>query len=553
MKAGRGSVEQSEVHITDMKWKRGRAAYGAVLLVAALLLAACGTSPSSSPGTGATAQSSGGTLTVGWAEPPDTLNPATTGARDVGPIDENMFDTLIWLTPTMQVTPDLATSWKLSGDGKTYTFELRHDVKFHDGTPFDAAAVVANWQYITSPSTQSKVAVGLLGPCTAATATSQYEVTVQCSQPYAPLLAQVGEPYLGMQSPAAIQRYGAALGDHPVGTGPFEFVSYTPNVSVILKKNPDYRWAPPALHHNGPASLDSLVLHIVTSSQARVSELQSGQSQLIQETPGVFYKSLGQNPSFKDVPVPISGMGIFAPINASRWPTDDVNVRRAILYSIDKVGAIKVADDGVFPPSNSPLAKGTTGYDSAVTNMYPYNPGKAAQILSSDGWTKVDGIWTKGGRKLTLDLSAISSVPEYPLIAQAIQGYLKKAGMEVNVTQLAVPAWLAANIQGNMSLTPLQYVGVDPDALHFWFLPGQYFNWSHYSNPALSDLLLKAQGETNQGQRLKLYDQAQQIIMEQAVDMPIHENVDLLVMSSKLQGLTYAGGGFEFFYTASLH
>jgi len=494
----------------------------------------------------------GGTLTIGWAEPPDTLNPATTGARDVGPIDVNIFDTLVWLTPNSDITPDLATSWKISNNGKTYTFTLRHGVTFHDGTPFNAAAVMANFKYITSPSTRSTISIALLGPCMSAAAQDAYTVVVNCTSAYAPLLRQLGEPYMGMQSPTAITKYGKNVDIHPVGTGPFKFVSYMPNQSLVLQRNPVYNWAPPALHHNGPASIQELDFHIVVNSQARVSELQSGQSQFIQETPGVFYKVLGQNPSFHAMGAPISGMGIWAPINTQRWPTNSLAVRRAILYSIDKVGAIQLADNGVFPPSWGPLQPGTYGYDAQFNSMYPYNPQKATQILSAAGWKKVGGFWTLNGRRLTLNLTAISSVPEYPLIAQAIQGYLRKAGMDATIQQLAVPAWLAANIKGNMSLTPLQYIAVDPDALHLWYLPGQYYNWSHYTNPALSRLILQGQQALDPAQRLKIYSQAQKIVMDQAVEMPIHQNIDLLVMSSKLHGVTYSGGGFETFYLASL-
>src|SRR5580704_9630900 len=135
-------------------------------------------------------------ITVGWGELIDTLNPATTGNRDVGPLDVNIFDTLVWLTPDFKITPDLATKWEISPDGKTYTFTLREDVTFHDGTPFDAAAVVANIAYLTDKSTQSKVSLNLLGPCTSVTATARYTVQFACSTPYAPLLAQLGEPYL---------------------------------------------------------------------------------------------------------------------------------------------------------------------------------------------------------------------------------------------------------------------------------------------------------------------------------------------------------------------
>ena len=110
-------------------------------------------------------------LVIGWGEPLDTLNPATTGNRDVGPIDANIFDTLVWLTPELTPTPHLATAWTVSPDGKTYSFTLRPGVTFHDGTPFDADAVVANFAYITNKDTQAKITLSLLGPCTDAKAT----------------------------------------------------------------------------------------------------------------------------------------------------------------------------------------------------------------------------------------------------------------------------------------------------------------------------------------------------------------------------------------------
>ncbi len=500
----------------------------------------------------ASPKATGSTLTIGWAEPPDNLNPATTGARDVGPILVNVFDTLVWLTPDLKVTPDLATKWSISKDGKTYTFTLRQGVKFHDGTPFNADSIVANIKYITDSATKSNISLALLGPCLTATKVSAYQVQIHCKTAYTPLLVQLGEPYFGIQSPTAIQKYGKDLAVHPIGTGPFRFVSYTPNVNVVLDRNPDYQWAPPALNHNGPASIGKLDFHIVVSSQARISELQSGQSQIIQETPGVFYKTFAKNPAYKVVADTITGLGIWAPINASKFPTNDVAVRRAILYSVDKVSAIKVADNGVFPVSNTPIQKGTTGYDASLENMYPYNPKKAAQILTAAGWKMSGGFWAKNGKRLTLDLTAISSVPEYPLIAQGIQGALRKNGMDAKLRQLAVPAWLAANIKGSFSLTPLQYIAVDPDALHLWYLPKQFFNWSHYTNPALSKLILQGQKQPAGPARIATYKKIQRFVMEQALQMPIHVNQDLLVMSKKLSGVTWSGGGFETFYLATL-
>ena len=523
----------------------------AVSLLLAAALAACSGSGGAKAGASGPVDRSA-KATLGWAEPVDTLNPATTGNRDVGPIDANIFDTLVWLTPDFKATPDLATKWEVSPDDKTYTFTLRQGVKFQDGTPFDAAAVVANINYITDKSTQSNISLGLLGPCTNAAATAQYTVTISCSAPYAPLLAQLGEPYLGMQSPAAIKQYGKDLGLHPVGTGPFAFVSYTPNQSVVLKRNEDYQWGPGATNHSGPPDIAQLTFQIVPSSQSRVSQFQSGQSDFMQETPGVFWNALQKTGRYTATRFPISGMGIFAPINAGSWPTSDPAVRKAIEYAVDKPGAIKVADDGVFAPSNTPLQKGMVGYDAALESSYPYDPAKAEATLQAGGWTKVNGIYQKDGKPLTINITAISSVPEYPLIAQAIQGYLHAVGMDAGVTQLATPAWLAANIQGNMSLTPLQYIAVDPDALHLWFLPGQHFNWSHFTDPNLTSLINQGQQEPDPTKRESIYAQAQKIIMDQAVLMPLHENVDLVMTSKKLTGLQYSGGGFEYFGAASM-
>jgi peptide/nickel transport system substrate-binding protein len=491
-------------------------------------------------------------LTVGWAEPIDTLNPATTGARNVGPLLANIFDTLIWLTPDFKIVPHLATKWTISEDGKTYSFTLREDVKFHDGTPFDAEAVVANIKYITDKSTQSKVSIGLLGPCKTATATAKYTVEFSCETPYAPFLGQLGVPYLGMQSPKAMAEYGKDLGLHPTGTGPFSFVSYEPNQSLILKRNEDYNWGPSVLSHKGPPDIAQVLFQIVPNPQARVSQFQSGQSQMMQQTPGVYWNAFQKMDRYTAIPVPITGLGIFAPINASRFPTDDLAVRKAIHYAIDKKGVIQLAEAGAFPPSLTPLQPSMIGYDASLESVYSYDPAKAEAVLKEGGWTKVNGFWEKGGKRLTLTVTAISTSTSYPLLAQAMQGYLQKIGMEVNVQQLASPAWLAANINGDMSLTPLQYIGVDPDALQTWFTPGQYFNWSHFSDPKLTALFKDGQQERDPAKRLTIYHEVQKILMDQAVMLPIRQNIDLVMTTRKLTGVTYTGGGFEYLGAASL-
>ncbi len=491
-------------------------------------------------------------ITIGWAGPFDTLNPATTGARNVGPIAVNIFDTLVWLTPEFQVTPALATRWDMSADGKTYTFTLREGVSFHDGTPFDAAAVVANFDYISDKTTQSKISASLLGPCTKAVAVAQYSVAITCTTPYAPLLTQLGEPYLAMQSPAAIKQYGADLGLHPVGTGPFAFVSYTAGQQLVLKRNDDYRWNPPATKHQGPPDIAQITFQIVSSPQARVSQFQAGQSEMIQDVPGVFWNALTKMDRFSALPVPITGMGVFAPINAGSGATADVAVRRAILHAVDRKGVEQLADAGAYPTNATPLMPAMPGYDKSLEDMYPFDPAKAEALLKGAGWNRNGDFYEKEGRRLEVKLVAISTSTSYPPLAQAIQGYLRKIGMDASVQLLATPAWLQAMINGEAALGIAQYIAVDPDALRLWFTPGQYFNWSHFENAALTELIMRGQQETDPAKRAPLYAQAQRIIMEQAITLPLRQNLDLVMTTRKLTGLTWSGGGFEYFGAASM-
>jgi peptide/nickel transport system substrate-binding protein len=516
------------------------------MATAALAVAACG---GSSPRSGSSA-GSGTDITIGWAQTPDNVDPAITGSQTVESLDINIFQTLIWATPSGSLTPDLATSWSVSGDGKTYTFNLRQGVTFQDGTPFNAAAVVANWDFITAKTTQSVSAIASLGTCLSATATGTYTVQVHCTSPYASLLANLATPVTSMQSPQAIKKFGSNIQFHLVGTGPFEFVKYVPNQSLVIKRWDKFNWAPPALHQNGPAKAAQLTFDFVPNNGSRISELESNQAQIIEQTPTVYYTRFEHSSTFKDLAVPIGGMGIFMPFDVNRFPTNDTAVRQAISYYVNRSAAIKTSLQGAFPELTTPLQQGILGY-SADIPQYSFDPAKGDQALTADGWKKAGGVWTKGGKQLTLVLNALSTDPEYPLILQAVQSQLDSQGIKASIVSNPVTPWENVNASGGMSMTVLEFANSDPAQMLQWYVPGQYFqNWTKVNNPQLSKLLNAGQTATSAADRTADYLAAQKIIMTEAYEIPFHVNEDLLTFSSKISGIEYEGGGNDFFYQA---
>ncbi|MGY4601510.1 ABC-type transport system substrate-binding protein [Bradyrhizobium sp. GM22.5] len=127
------------------------------------------------------------------------------------------------------------------------------------------------------------------GRCLTAKAIDEYTVQISCTEPYAPLLANLATPYLGIRSPEAIKNCGADIGLHPTGTGPFVFSSYKPNESVVLTRNDKYDWNPPALKYTGPPKIASLTFQIVPNAQSRFNQLMAGQSAGMNQTPGVYF------------------------------------------------------------------------------------------------------------------------------------------------------------------------------------------------------------------------------------------------------------------------
>jgi peptide/nickel transport system substrate-binding protein len=521
------------------------------LLVACSPLSGTPTPTSPNPEAGSEPSRAGGRLVYGLTLSPSGIDPHVNASAELGIPLTSVYDTLIYRMPESnqgtggQFVPGLAESWEVSEDGLTYTFRLRGDAIFHDGSPFNAEAVRVNIERILDPSTQSQKARFLLGPIDSVEVIDDYAVTIHLSAPYAPLLDGLAQVYVGMASPAALREWGADYQFHQVGTGPFKFVEYVPNDHLTLVRNDDYNWGPAIYEHSGPAYLDEIEFRFFTDPAGRALALEAGDVDVMGELPPLDAARLRQDNRFDIIPVAIPGQPLGLMLNTQRAPLDDLRVRQALLFATDRTTIVQTVFGGESPTASGPLTAVTSGFDPSLAERYPYNPQEARALLEEAGWidSDGDGILQKDGQPLVLDavLMTWGSVPE---VAQLVQSQWAKVGVELRTEVLTYPAALEAARVGEYHIIPQNFSASDPDLLRAYYHSGEPFNWSKITDVALDDLLDNARSTTDPNQRGKLYAQAQQRIMELALLVPIRDPVNLNGVSTRVKGLRFDAHGW---------
>jgi peptide/nickel transport system substrate-binding protein len=499
----------------------------------------------------------GGKLIYGLTLAPSGIDPHINASSELGIPLTSVYDTLVWQDLSGEFVPGLAKSWEISDDGLTYTFYLREDVVFHDGTPFDAQAVKFNLDRIADPATKSQKAIFMLGPYESTEIVDDYTVKVHLKEPYAPFLDSASQVYLGMASPTAIEKWGADYQLHQVGTGPFILKEYIPQDHLTLVRNRDYNWAPSIFDHQGPAYLEEIEFRFFVEPATRILALEGGEADVMGEIPPHDAERLADNPAFTLLPVAIPGQSLQFFLNTEKAPTDDLRVRQAINYATDKEAIVKAIFKEYSPVAYGPLNAFTIGYDKNVEGMYGVDPAKAERLLEEAGWVDSDGDGNreKDGQLLKLEAYLMSwgYVPE---VAQLLQAQLKAVGIEMESQVVAYPAALEAAREGKHNLIPFSLSSSDPDILRTFFHSSNAdsgFNWSKVRDPRLDELLEKGAHTLDLDRRKELYAEAQQLIMAEALTLPIRDYVNLNATSARVKGLRYdLRGWFPWLYDVYL-
>jgi len=524
----------------------GTAIGGSALLA---LLEAC------AGGSNTPAGNTNATVTMAVFQEPDTLDPSASGLITVGAISHCIFDTLIWDLPghgSSPFYPGLAASWDVSADATSYTFKLRKDVKFHDGTPFNAQAVKFTFDHIVDPNTKSKSAAGSLGPYQETQVVDNYTAKVIFKSANAAFMNEVAG--FAMVSPAAVQKFGADFGHNPVGTGPFKFKEYVVGQHVTVERNPDYNWGPTPLRTGAP-QIKTVIFRILADPGTRFNALKTGEIQLAPNINPQDIQSIKSDSTFKVYNVASTGMPWNIMVNATKPPTNDPLVRQALEYATDQATIIKTLYFGLYTAADSVYTPLTPGYDPATQAIYKYDPAKAGQLLDQAGWTKgSNGMRQKNGQPLKLNFINISGFG-FDGISQLMQSQFKDVGITVDITDQSFPAVGDAYNRGDHHLADFFYYDVDPYFTRALFGCDQIahgFNWEHYCNDDLTAMIDKANATPDNNARTALYKQIGQIIMKAAVIIPIYNSSGLFVGTSSLKGLAFTVNAFPLFHNASM-
>lgn len=461
----------------------------------------------------AEAQTPSDVLVVGQIAEPKSLDPAAVTAVNDFRILMNVYDGLVrYKDGTLEVEPALAESWTISEDGTVYTFELRDDVTFHDGTAFDAEAVVFNFDRMLDEShpyhdTGPFPLSFFFSAVQDVEAVDSDTVKFTLDAPYAPFLSNLAYPTGLIVSPAAVAANGKDFGRSPVGTGPFMFAEWESNAKVVIARNEDY-WG-------GAPSLEAVVFRPITDANTRVAEMLSGGIDVMVEIPPDSVSSFdGNGFALHEQAGPHLW---FLILNAKEGPFSDKRVRQAINYAIDKKALVDQILQGTAEVASGPTPPAFSWAYNDTLQPYPYDPEKAQALLKEAGHEGADLTFyvTEGGSGM------LDPVP----MGAAIQADLAKIGLNVTIETYEWNTFLGKvnpGLEGKADMAEMAWMTNDPDTLPYLALRTNAwpdaggFNSGYYSNPEVDKLLEAARSATDQAERAALYKQMQEIVYEDA-------------------------------------
>lgn len=459
-------------------------------------------------GCGTTAFAARTDLVLGMVLEPPHLDPTAGAAAAIREVTyANIFEGLTRIGPNGEVLPDLAESWTISEDGKVYTFKLHTGVKFHDGTDFDASDVkfsLARARAENSQNAQKQLfaaidTVDVVDPAT---------VKVTLKQPQGSFLYNMGWGDAVIVAPESAETNK----EKPIGTGPFKFQNWAKGSSVTLVKSDNY-WG-------APVFLDKAEFRFIPDASAAVPAMLSGDVQAFPFLPPEALSQVKDNPNLKVVVGSTEGETILA-MNNGKPPFDQLKVRQAISYALDRKAIIDGASEGLGQPIGSHMSPANKDYVD-LTGTFLHDPAKAKELLKEAGLAS--------GTKVTLKLPP----PPYARLGgEIIASQLRDVGIEAEIIPVEWAQWLdQVFTKKDYDLTIVSHV--EPNDIGIYARKDYYFN---YQNPEFNKVIEELGLTTDEGKRKELLGNAQKILADDAVVGFLFELPKVGVWDAKIEGL----------------
>lgn len=467
------------------------------------------------------------TLVYGRGGDSTSLDPITTTEGEAFKVTENIFETLLqYGDQDTTINPGLAEEWETSADGLTYTFKLRKGVKFHDGTDFNAEAVVFNFDRWMNGNDEKFPYYSMFGGYKGdeghvikeIKAVNENTVQFVLTRPQAPFLKNIAMSPFGIASPAAVEKWGDDFRSNPVGTGPFKFVEWKQNDTITLEKNADY-W------QKGFPKLNKVIFRVIPENTARLNALAIGEIDVMDGLNNSDEATVKSNDKLQVIERPSMNVGYIG-LTTTRKPFDNKLVRQAINHAIDKKAIIDAFYGGKALAAVNPMPPSIEGYNEAI-EPYPFDLEKAKALLKEAGMEK--------GFEMDLWAMPVARpyMPEAQKVAEVIQDSLSKIGVTAKIQSVDWATYLDKATKGEFDAFMLGWTGDngDPDNFLYTLLDKDSIgsnNYSYYSSDPLHEVLIKAQTEIDQAKRNELYKEAQKIIHEDAPWVPLVHSTPLL-------------------------
>ena len=440
-----------------------------------------------------------GTLVVALSTFPNSLDGNLTAERNAHNAAAGLYDSLVWIDDDGEIVPALAKDWVISDDGLEYIFNLRQDVFFHNGEPFNADAVVYSWEFYRNPELAWNERWRLADNVEKV---DEFTVRVTTEEPK-PLLLRTMAIDWSMVPPLYHQEVGEIeFGNNPVGTGPFEFVEWIKGDRIVLRANPNY-W------HEGYPKVETVIFRPIPESSTRVAAIQTGEVDIVGRLNADEAASLQGVPGVEVISYPVSRVFYIAFNNVTSGvgqPTENPLVRQAMNYAVDMEAIVDALFDGQAKPSTGFVATGEMGY--GVVEPFGYDPEKALELLADAGYP--DGF----EMGFACPAGAYTNFEE---VCQAIQAFLAEVGI---VTDLEImESGYYWELEANKELPPLfgdSWSEISGEAYNR--MAGALLGWdasySSWEDATIKDYLRRISTTVDFEERLALYEELQVFMME---------------------------------------